>query len=216
LAKAQALSKPVVVNFLGAGDDVQRDGNVVKVPTLEDAALWAVASAGGRSEAERPRIAPELIELARVRSTTLAPGRTKVRGLYSGGTLCKEALHILGHEHELIDLGDDEYTVGRPHPMIDPRLRNERIAAAIADRETAVVLLDVVLGYGSHDDPAGALVPVLQSARDVVVIASVCGTEKDPQGLARQSANLREAGVVLAPSNAQAARLAKLVAEGRS
>ena len=78
----------------------------------------------------RARLAPELVELAQARAQQLRPDQWRVRGLYSGGTLCKEAAHILPG-HELIDLGDDEFTVGRPHPMIDPRLRNERIVQAV-------------------------------------------------------------------------------------
>jgi len=149
-----------------------------------------------------------------------------VRGLFSGGTLCQEAALILGGMpgdaagHTTVDLGDDEFTVGRPHPMIDFRLRNERIVAAAEDATTAVILLDVVLGYGAHPDPAGALLPAIDRARQhpaqrgrvLAVVASVCGTAADPQDLARQEAKLVAAGVVLAVSNAQAARLAALLA----
>jgi hypothetical protein len=108
--------------------------------------------------------------------------------------------------------------------MIDFRLRNERIVTAAKDAETAVILLDVVLGYGAHPDPAGALVPALEAAtraaaktgRSLAVVASVCGTPTDPQGLAGQEKQLAAAGVLLAPSNAQAARLAaSLVGNGR-
>ncbi|HET6320344.1 MAG TPA: acyl-CoA synthetase FdrA, partial [Chloroflexota bacterium] len=213
LARAQASGKPVVVNFLGGSDTVEHDGSLVRVPTLEEAAVWAVALARGEATAAAPRLAPELVEQVRVAGSRLRPSQWRVRGLYSGGTLCKEAAHVLhdlGAGHELVDLGDDEFTVGRPHPMIDPRLRNERILEAAADPTTAVLLLDVVLGYGAHPDPANALLPALAGATDVVVVASVCGTAGDPQGLSRQCAVLREAGVLVAPSNAQAARLARL------
>ncbi len=221
LSRASAIGKPVVVNFLGEGVEVQREQAIVRVPTLEEAALWAVSLARGDSEPPPARPAPALIESARAARRDLAPGRWRVRGLYSGGTLCKEAMHIfhlagVGAGHEFLDLGDDEFTVGRPHPMIDPRLRNERLVQAAADSDTAVLLLDVVLGYGAHPDPAGALLPALAAAGGVVVIASVCGTAADPQGLARQSALLRQAGVLLAPSNAQAARLAALVVSERT
>ncbi|HYU17047.1 MAG TPA: hypothetical protein VEL05_13270, partial [Candidatus Acidoferrum sp.] len=109
---------------------------------------------------------------------------------------------------------------GRPHPMIDFRLRNERILAAAEDPTTAVILLDVVLGYGAHPDPAGALSAAVERARQQAaragralgVVASVCGTAADPQDLPRQEEKLSAAGVVLAPSNAQAARLAALLA----
>jgi hypothetical protein len=151
-------------------------------------------------------------------------GQWRIRGLYSGGSLAGEAKLVLrssigadaAKRHEIVDLGDDEYTVGRPHPMIDPRLRNEHLAAAAIDPSTAVILLDVVLGYGSNPDPAGALADAINAARAdaaregrrFAVVASVCGTSGDPQDLAAQEAHLREAGVILAPSNAQAARLA--------
>jgi FdrA protein len=118
--------------------------------------------------------------------------------------------------HTSIDLGDDAYTQGRPHPMIDFRLRNERIVSAAADPTTAVILLDVVLGYGAHPDPAGALTPAIEQARrhareagrSVAFVASVCGTQRDPQNLPLQEDKLASAGVNLARSNAQAARLA--------
>jgi FdrA protein len=153
------------------------------------------------------------------------PGAT-ILGLYSGGSLAGEAKlvlkSILGPERHdtILDLGDDEFTVGRPHPMIDPRLRNERIVAAGDDPAIGVLLLDVVLGYGSHADPAGALVPAINEAteraraagRTLRVVASVVGTDEDPQGLARQEAALEAAGVALESSNARAARLAAAIA----
>jgi hypothetical protein len=119
--------------------------------------------------------------------------------------------------HTVIDLGDDVFTRGRPHPMIDHRLRNERIVVEAADPTMAVLLLDVVLGYGSHPDPAAEMVPALRQAQAVAAAAGrrfacvghVCGTEGDPQGLARQSAALEGAGMILAGSNAAAVRLAR-------
>jgi FdrA protein len=163
-----------------------------------------------------------------------------VRGLFSGGTLCYEALHLLGRElgsiwsntpldpafalpdvwtsrhHTVVDLGDDTFTRGRPHPMIDPRLRNERIIAEAADRDTAVILVDVVLGYGAHADPASAIAGAIAQARGknghVAFVACVCGTAGDHQDLERQQRILQEAGVLVAPSNAAAARAAAQIA----
>ena len=125
--------------------------------------------------------------------------------------------------HVLIDLGDDEFTRGRPHPMIDLRLRNERILTEARDPEVAVILLDVVLGYGAHPDPAAELAPVLAKARaaarkagrNLPVVGFVCGTADDPQGLTRQEEALRAAGMLLTGSNAQAARLAAAIAGRR-
>lgn len=159
-----------------------------------------------------------------------------LRGLYSGGTLCNEAQVVLMaaglavHSnvpvpgatetarldiaaHSLIDLGDDEYTRGRPHPMIDPELRNELLAKTLADPAVGVVLLDVVIGYGAHADPAGLIAAVVEAARArggamPAVVASVTGTDADPQGYATQVARLSAAGVRVAGSNAGAAALA--------
>jgi hypothetical protein len=121
----------------------------------------------------------------------------------------------------LVDLGDDMFTRGRPHPMIDHRLRSERIAREAADPETAVILLDVVLGYGSHMDPAGEIVPVIVAARKRAAKAGrgpafvgfVCGTEGDPQNLSKQEAALRDAGMILTRSNAEAVRLSARIVE---
>ena len=122
-------------------------------------------------------------------------------------------------EHTIVDLGDDVFTRGRPHPMIDHRLRNERLLVEAADPEVAVILFDVVLGYGSHPDPAGEVVTAIRVAkaraakkkRRIAFVGFVCGTPGDPQDLAQQEATLRAAGVELAPSNAAAVRLAAAI-----
>jgi succinyl-CoA synthetase alpha subunit len=221
--------KPVVVCFLGGDPGPIRAAGAVPAATLEEAARVAVrlarGGAGAAATAATAIVDSDLRAAVETAARRLTRGQRAVRGLYSGGTLCAEAALVLTAElgrppadlgHTLVDLGDDEFTVGRPHPMIDFRLRNERIVAAAGDGETAVLLLDIVLGYGSHPDPAGALGPALAEARaraaeagrGLVLLGSVCGTAADPQGLDRQEAALRAAGVVLAPSNAEAARLA--------
>lgn len=141
---------------------------------------------------------------------TPSPGRAKGRvlGLYCGGTLAAEAELLLGGAGECVDLGDDQFTRGRPHPMIEPELRNEHIRKALADPGIGVLLFDVVLGFGAHADPAGVLLEGLKGSKKIA-IASVTGTEQDPQGFSRQVAKLRAAGVHVAPSNAYAARLAR-------
>ena len=143
----------------------------------------------------------------------LAKRNGAVRGLYCGGTLASEASLILraaGAPGECLDLGDDRYTRSRPHPMIEPQLRNEHIARAAADPAVGVLLFDLVLGYGAHPDPAGVLLAGLKGAQKVA-IASVTGTEQDPQRWSHQVAALRAAGVQVAPSNAHAAMLAASV-----
>lgn len=229
LEAARVAGKPVVVNFLGADPSAAREADLIPAATLEDAARLAVAVARGRRPAgtEVDAIDDALLAVADAARAELLPGQRIVRGLYSGGTLCSEAGLLLSSllpsdGFSVIDLGDDEYTVGRPHPMIDFRLRNEHVVAAADDPSTAVILLDVVLGYGSHADPAGALAPAIEQARRVAqdagrrltIVGSVCGTASDPQVLAGQEAALRAVGVLLAPSNAQAARLAARVVAG--
>jgi len=223
LAAARKAGKPVVVNFVGATGNVS-GGNLHFVKTLEEAALAAVALSKGK----KPTVAPVK---AKAPSVKFKSSQRFIRGLYSGGTFCYEASALLGdawsnapvdpkrripdpwksREHTLIDLGDDLFTRGRPHPMIDHRLRNERLLAEAADPEVAVILFDVVLGYGSHPDPAAEMIPALAKARKknktVAFVASVCGTDEDPQGLARQEAALRKAGVLLEGSNARAVML---------
>lgn len=244
LAQALAgLGKPAVVTFVGATATANRPptpgawlASAATAATLEDAALAAVALA--RGGAPRPvefsRPAAEIERLVVAQAGTLAPGQRFVRGVYTGGTLAWEALALLGARladvapdvsgdgsgHRVVDLGDDRFTVGRPHPMIDGTARHEWIAREAGDPATAVLLLDLVLGYGAHADPAAALLPALGAAhrtatatgRGLAVVASVTGTEHDPQMRSRQVAALQAAGVVVMDSNAQAARLAALVA----
>jgi FdrA protein len=211
---AHRSGKPVVANFLGGDPGVPQQAGLVARDTLEEAARVAVALARGkRSGGTITSTAP------RAKARRFAKGQHLIHGLYSGGTLGQEAALILtglGAKHAIVDLGDDEFTVGRPHPMIDFRLRNERIVAAAREPATAVILLDVVLGFGAHPDPAAALAPAIAEARKIasrgkrglVIVASVCGTRADPQNLEQQEAALTAAGVLLAPSNAAAARLA--------
>jgi hypothetical protein len=104
--------------------------------------------------------------------------------------------------------------------MIDFRFRKERLLKEASDPETAVILLDIVLGHGANPDPAGEIAPAIKQAKEIAmrggrylsVVASVCGTRGDPQNLVEQEKKLEEVGVVLMPSNAQAARMAALIA----
>jgi succinyl-CoA synthetase alpha subunit len=210
--------------------------HVHRAATLEDAALAAVSLARGRAPraVEFALPAAEIERLVTDQARALRPGQRFVRGVYAGGTLAWEAVELLGarlpgvvpgvrgdgDEHRVVDLGDDIHTLGRPHPMIDGAVRCERIAREAADPATAVVLLDVVLGYAAHPDPAAELAPALEAARraaaaagrGLAIVASVIGTEADLQGRSRQVAALRRAGALVMDSNAQAARLAALIA----
>jgi hypothetical protein len=117
-------------------------------------------------------------------------------------------------------MGAEEFVEGRPHPMIDPTLRKQRIIQEAKDPETAVILLDIVLGYGSHPDPAGSLTSSIKHAKELVenqgrslpIVASLIGTELDPQDIKEQQKKLEEAGVTVYPSNAQATLMAALIA----
>lgn len=142
------------------------------------------------------------------------PGRgSRLHGLFVGGTLKSEAALIaaetLGedHGHTFVDFGDDAYTAGRAHPMIDPTLRLEHLRRAAADPQTAVILLDVVLGHGAEDDPAALLAPAVAAVGRPVVVA-VVGTATDPQHRDRQVRALVEAGAEVHLSNAGATRRA--------
>jgi len=129
---------------------------------------------------------------------------------------------MIKRKHSSIDLGDDEFTMGRPHPMIDGTIRNEYIAAVAKDKETAVLLVDLVIGFGAGEDPAGELAPVLVAAQkaaaavgnSLAIVAYVCGTNLDEPGKKAQQEKLRETGVMVAATNAEAARLAAMIAEG--
>lgn len=238
LARAAELDKPVVVNFLGA--EAPEDGpvNVQFTASLEDTAIAAARHCA--SERSLPLLSAENIRaFAKAEAAKLAPGQRYVRGLYAGGTLCYEALlmlsPVLGEvysnlasdpacqlpelmssvQHSVVDLGDDAYTQGRAHPMIDPTLRMQRIAREADDPEAAVLLLDLVLGFGAHDNPAAELVEAItvarakaaEAGRYLPVIVNLCGTDADSQQCSEQLSLLRDAEITVAWSNAEAVRM---------
>lgn len=222
------ISKPVVAIFVGEEPETH-EGTVHYAYTLEETAMIAVDLSKGREvRANYNKLNVE------VPQTKLAPEQTTIKGLYSGGTLAYEAAVLMSkglelgqliHEdgymlkakgHEVIDLGDDKYTQGKPHPMIDPETRIHYIEQAAQDKSTAIIMLDVVLGYGSHEDMAGALLPVIEKTqseaaaqgKSLYFVATVCGTEQDPQNYQEQKAKLERAGVIVKDSNNQAVRTA--------
>ena len=240
LAAAQ-LAKPVVVVFLGTAPEhfATAAGKAHLARTLTGGAELAVSLAGG----DRTRVPGEgtlhKYNLVAERAK-LAPSQRYIRALYSGGTLCDEAMLLLSEQvgavasniplrpewtlaagetfrgHTALDLGSDEFTRGRPHPMIDPALRLQYLARAAQDPETAVILLDIVLGFCTHPNPAAAHVPAISQARataaaagqSLPVIISLCGTESDPQRLSMQRKALEAAGALVYESNVAAARAA--------
>lgn len=245
---AKGIGKPVVVCFLGGDPKIIEEAGLIPAATLEEAALKAIAIQEGREPKSIIFAASpdEVKRIAEEEYKKLRPEQRYIRGIYSGGTLCYEAMLIMrdlvgdvysntplkpnlklkdsnkSNEHTFVDMGEDEFTakIGKPHPMIYHELRQKRILAEASDPETAVILLDVVLGHGADMDPAGALAKTIVQAKKIAeddgrylsVVASVCGTPQDPQDLVSQEKKLRNVGVVVMPSNTQAARMAALIA----
>jgi FdrA protein len=237
LARLQQCKKPVIANFLGVHKQPFVEGNILFTVTLEETALKAAEKMGLLLEPKRS--GPDHKRLSKEKSH-LSDTQKYIRGLFSGGTLATEAaiiinetLHSLSGNislkgvrklpdpnisegHCIIDLGADEFTLGKPHPMIVPQMRRERLLAEAGDSETAVILMDFVLGYGAHPNPVGETIPLLKIAsriarengRALYFVASVCGTDEDPQNKTAQVKMLQEQGVFVLPSNAQAAKAA--------
>jgi FdrA protein len=234
---ATPTAKPVVAALLGLRAPIPLPAGVRMATTLEEGVLAAL----GTLQRPRPDPAAGLAAVAHDAAADLPAGRRAVRGLFSGGTLCYEALVLLADRlgpvhsntpirdgwglpappdgHVCLDLGEEEFTRGRPHPMIDPAARSELILREGADAATAVVLLDVVLGHGAHPDPAGVLAAACAEVRareaGPQVVAYVLGTGRDPQDRQEQCRKLAEAGCLLAPTNARAALLAAAIAGRR-
>jgi FdrA protein len=221
LGRVGASRKPFTVCFLGAAD-IELPANARAAATLraaaEDALGAPIRAGAGAGLGPQPK-----------------PGA--ILGLYTGGTLGAEAQLILlaarrsvasnaavpgakpmseasSGSDRIVDLGADEFTRDRPHPMIDPAVRSDRLRAALGDTSLAVILLDVVIGFGAHADPAGEVPAALAAAPPdrPHVVASVTGTDADTQVRSRQIATLQAAGVLVAPSNAGAAELALALA----
>ena len=237
---AKTSPKPVVIDFIGGDRAAIQAAGAIPCISLEDAAQKAVKVLHGQAYEDftgfsLPEVKINQIvekEVARLKSD-----QTELRALFTGGTLADEAMKLLGVHHSIysniplspemaienlpagrghicLDLGEDQFTRGRPHPMIDPQTRTEFFESHV-DGQTGIILVDVVLGFGSYHDPAGAVADSVREIRqrlskqgkDVVVIASVCGTDLDSQDLNKSIATLEAVGVIVLPSNAQAVRL---------
>jgi succinyl-CoA synthetase alpha subunit len=241
LEKAKTLGKPVVLCLFGR--EIEEDLTGITLCTdIEATAVKAVELACGQaSSLVDPYFSQEPVEAF---LSARRPEQVSVRGIFCGGTVCDEAMVTfrsagipihsnipLAEDERLadvytsegntfIDMGDDFFTRGKPHPMIEPSLRNERIVADALLPDTAVMLLDVELGYGSHPDPAGVLLEAVSEAqeklgeRKVLWIASIIGTKNDPQGFDAQIKKLIDAGFVVTESNIRAARLSAEMAKG--
>ena len=251
IAVAKGIQKPVVGIFLGAPAELLKNSNIHAAKTLEEAGLLSVACS--KKEKISVTLAAlhqrddTLSALANDVTKKLSSTQKYLRGLFSGGTFCDEAQLLCkdipgdvysnipfgtskklkntgkSEKHTILDLGDDEFTVGKPHPMIDYTARNKRILGEAGDPETAVILLDVVLGYGSNMNPIADLLPVFreikkigdQQKRHIPIVCSVTGTDNDPQNRSSVVSALSDAGVTVLESNAAACKTAISIISGR-
>ena len=231
LAEVAAAGKPVVVYFIGGSQEAVSAAGGHFAASSQDAALQAV-----RLVTDATASVPDLeAEVVGAVVDRLKPEQQYVRGLFSGGTLCDESMYALlgvGEEvwsniqkdpahvvhagdasrgHTFLDFGDDEFTNGRPHPMIDPSLRLERLVDEADDPTVAVVVMDFVLGFGAHEDPVGVTLPAIAEAkrraaaagRHLEIVGYVLGTDLDRQSLAAQTSALEEAGVTVTRSSTE-------------
>ncbi|NTU54653.1 MAG: acyl-CoA synthetase FdrA [Anaerolineales bacterium] len=251
LDQVSASNKPTVICFLGGNmDSVAKIPSVIPARTLYECALLTVQVVKHENvhitnilDTENASLKEQANELRK----KLNPDQRYLRGLFSGGTLCYEAQVIWkdildspvysnaplpngsalpdstkSYQHSAVDLGEEEFTVGRPHPMIDNDLRIRRLLQEARDPQVGLIMLDVVLGYGAHPDPASELGNAIEEAtrlgrgekRELLFVASVTGTEDDPQSLSRTTSTLERAGVIVCNSNSAAARLSGLIVSG--
>ncbi len=244
LAIAKKAGKPVVVVFIGRSPAERQDGNIYFAGSLDEAASLAVEIAktpkGKTPSIDLSKPAVPAFSEAELNVGRFAKGQKYLRGLFSGGTLAYEAQYILqdylpkvwanaplnkenkikdslvSEEHTIIDLGEDEFTVGRLHPMMDNELRVRRLLEEAKDPSVAIIMLDVVIGYGSHEDPAKELADAVVKAREMAkkdgrfleVVAVVTGTDLDPQNLDSQIAQMKNAGAWVETSNEKMVRYA--------
>lgn len=243
------IEKHVVGVFLNSPIELFKDSKITIAKTLEEGAMLAAALSQKKNVEEVFKSLKtrelELKAIAENESAKLSADQKYLRALFSGGTFCDETQMFFqnisedvfsntpvgsvkkikdawkSEKHTIIDLGDDEFTVGKPHPMIDYSTRNKRILYEANDPETAVILLDIVLGYGSNMDPLSEIVPVIKEVKEITsrqkrylpIICSVTGTDKDPQNRTTVAAALAAEGMLVMESNAAASKLAKFLIE---
>ncbi|MFA5623530.1 MAG: acyl-CoA synthetase FdrA [Bradymonadales bacterium] len=238
MARAERMNLPIIACFLGASTEIAHPKNVHIATRLDEAVDMVEAVLRGETpkRSDKAIISETCLAKLQERKAKLPATRKNIKGLFSGGTLCDEALYMAkslklekiqsnlvadsdpmaiindGQNANLfLDMGDDKFTRGRPHPMIEFGYRMERVRAEAARAETAVILLDLVIGYGSHKDPLAALLPVIEEFNkdsDPVFVLSITGTAQDPQNLEQIKTQVKAAGAWIAKSNAQAAAMA--------
>ena len=236
---AHESGKPVIINFIG-NEDYRQSGNVDFAFTLEEAAYKSYFKVTGKEMKLKDWVSPEKVKEA---SDSLGSDQRYVRGLFSGGTINYESQAIFrksgrpvwsnsaldkskkiggfdsSREDTFVDMGAEEFVRGVPHPMIDFRFRKERILKEANDPSVGVILLDIILGYGSNMDPASEISEAVIKARSVnkrvVFVSSIVGTEGDPQNISKQVKTLMDSGVLVTPTSARAADMALKIVERR-
>ncbi|MCF2195668.1 FdrA family protein [Enterobacter hormaechei] len=239
LARARACRKPVVVCFLGRNEPPADEDGLQFARGTKEAALKAVLLTGiKKDDLDLHPLNWPLIEEVRTRLTSQ---QKYIRGLFCGGTLCDEAMfaalekfddvysniqpdparHLkdisVSQAHTFLDFGDDDFTNGKPHPMIDPTNRISRLLQEARDPQVGVIVMDFVLGFGAHDDPVGVMIEAINEAqaianadnRPLEILGYVLGTDQDPQSLAQQCQLLTDAGVIWASSSTNTGLLAR-------
>jgi FdrA protein len=238
IERFKTCAKPVVGCFLGVRAELQNgEAFYHRASTVDEAVRIAIEKSGGESTFNEAAFTLEELEWIPLEKTAWNSEQKYLRGLFAGGTFCYQSQQIFrdagiivhsnapldskyilrdsnrSQGHTIVDMGSDEYTLGKPHPMIDGTLRKLRILAESHDPQTAILFLDFILGYNASMDPVGELLDAILEAKqtaqkrggNLTVVASVCGTDGDPQDLNLQVKLLKEAGVIVFPSNAKAA-----------
>ncbi len=249
LAEVASCRKPVVIFFLGGDPEDIIKAGAVCAASLEDAAETAAAIAGGGragNPAYLENCRAELKGLAGAEKAKLGSEQKYLRAVFCGGTHSEESVLLLQdmvpdlHSNlvfgkagklpdrnksvgnTLVDMGDEEFTRGKPHPVMDPAILNERLMQEGADPGTGVILFDLLYGHGIHRDPVGTIEDTLRKIREkteqegryISIIASLCGTDLDIQNVENQRKRLEELGVIIMPSNAKASILSGMIIAG--
>jgi succinyl-CoA synthetase alpha subunit len=247
LERLQKSQKPIVCCFLGADRMPTTSDRLHFATTIDEAVLQSIQAMGSKTARLELSLTPEELAWCEREQAGWSPEQKYIRGIFAGGTFCYQAQQILwdagldvysnapldarfmlahphqSHAHTLLDMGDEYYTLGKPHPMIDGSLRKIRIKEESLDPQVAIIFLDFILGYNASLDPVGELLDAIIQSKQAVkergahltVVASVCGTENDPQDLNLQTSMLREQGVIVFNSNAKAVLFCARLLEGR-
>lgn len=236
--RLKTCQKPVVGCFLGTQNELEAGTSFQRARLIDDAVRLSIMQFDDKTVSSQEQFTPQELEWISGETASWSSEQKYIRGLFAGGTFCYQAQQIFRDasipvhsnapldlkyrlddpdhsiEHTIVDMGDDHYTVGKPHPMIDGTVRKQRILAEGGDPQVAILLLDFILGYNASMDPVGELLEAIIEAKQaaqkrggaLTTVASICGTDGDPQDLNLQTRMLRENGVVVFRSNARAAR----------